>query len=155
MEAKKASAIDFDQCAFGHYAMKPTRLLTNLPSADSLRRKCPGVGLTHKHVTLKGKETDPVTGEQKWKTKAAQVYPAGLCKAFAAIIAATVLSGQGVKATSLPATGSATHPAVLASFTLTTPTGHRKRALGDPIKWEPGRQARSGATAVAAGYQMK
>ena len=43
---------------------------------------------------------------------------------------------------------------MLASFALTTPTDHRKRALGDPIKWEPGRQARSGATAVAAGYQI-
>ena len=42
-----------------------------------------------------------------------------------------------------------------AEFRMKADPGHRKRQVGDPVNWVPSKRARTGAEAVAAGYQLR
>lgn len=75
--------VNFDSCACGTAYNKPTSLLTNLTSFQTLARKCPG---GHKHLQLRGSEqVTRADGTTTWRTRtsAAGAYAPALCSAWA------------------------------------------------------------------------
>ena len=133
----RAFDIDFDQCAFGAPSRKPTRLLTSAQQFQRLCKQCPG---DHKHVQLKGKVWSTQFGRWVYRTKLAQVYPEALCSEMARVIKLRMVD-----------------PLVhlTPSFQLCSSPHGRKRPLGQSVRWDGHRQARSALAAVASGYQLK
>ena len=75
----------WDMCVFGAVQnneayRKRTRLLTNFHALAALNCRCQS---NHKHVPLKGKFKDQVTGKWVNRTKLAGAYPWSLCKEWA------------------------------------------------------------------------
>jgi len=90
-------------CMYGATYLKPTRLCGSLPRLDELERLCCG---GHLHERLQGTvkvpcPTDPAKLKAIWKTKLAGVYPAPLCRAWAAL-AADAARHAGREARALP-----------------------------------------------------
>ena len=90
----EARFADFDQCMFGAPTTKPTRIMYHRGGFVLLRARCDhppqwrkdqgGNWIQSPHESLWGKRT-----EAGWATKAAALYPPGLCKHLARCIAVT------------------------------------------------------------------
>ena len=138
--------VEFNMCAYGGSSPKPTTIWTSCSRLLELRRSCPGVSASHRHVELKGKVWDNVKKKKVWRTKLAQVYPVDLCELWAQL-----LEIQDTIDPSVEAALQRWAP----SLALVTAPGDRKRAVGSPTKVSEHRQFQTGKKAVAAGYQLK
>ena len=90
----------FDQCCYGlrppdydgsvdNRVRKPTAIVTNLPNAESLSRKCQR---NHLHIHAIGHTL--VGGRRIKRAHAAQVYPPALCRRLASLVAAAWQSSR-------------------------------------------------------------
>ena len=141
------SEVTFNMCAYGGCSAKPTTIWTNCGRLLALRRVCPGISSSHRHVELKGKVWCNVARKKVWRTKLAQVYPVELCDQWA-------LEIEGIMAAVDPSVEAAL-ARWAGSLALITDPKDRKRAVGSPTKVAEHRQFISGSRAVAAGYQLK
>jgi len=89
--------VDFHQCAFGlqlpgceehEYCRKATRIICNFPELCILRRHCPGVSASHKHVHAIGHVV--VDGVRVSLCEAAGCYPSGLTEPWSRAAAAAI-----------------------------------------------------------------
>ena len=48
-----------DLCAYGARYRRPTAILSNIPGASGLRRKCPGISDIHVHTPALRRSWDP------------------------------------------------------------------------------------------------
>ncbi len=85
--------VRFHTCAYGASYMKPTMVQTNCGALMGLQKFCTDVDVPpHTHERLEGTVTlrNPVTNvlETMWKTKLAGQYVPGLCRKWAALMAA-------------------------------------------------------------------
>eukprot|EP00435_Cladocopium_sp_Y103_P055182 s631_g18.t1 len=134
MALPRFSWIQLDMCRFGAPHKKPTALLS---SADlhALALECDMAVRPHVHEPLVG--TVLLDNKKVYKTKLAQVYPAALCAAWAALI--------------VPASRDPLAP----TFAMITAPGDRKRPVGQAVPWKQHRQQLTAERASAAGYQLK
>ena len=126
--------VELDMCRFGSAHLKPTALLSN-KMLRALGKRCNRDQRPHVHDPLIG--TVIVDGVRMFKTRLAQVYPWQLCVEWAQLIV-------GEKGDPLSAT-----------YTMTVPSAHRKRPVGQSLPWKDHRQRDTGERAIAAGYQLK
>ena len=136
----RANRTELDMCRFGSPHMKPTAIVGTF-KLIALALRCDRDRRPHQHDPLSG--TVMVDGKKMFKTRLAQVYPAHLCRQWAAEICSQ-LQRQEVE----------TDPLVL-TFTMTIPSKERKRSLGQPVPWSVHRQLGTGERAQAAGYQLQ
>ena len=127
--------ITLDMCRFGSVHKKPTSIMAAM-DLHELARSCDMVARPHEHEPLVGMVT--INGQKVFRTKLAQVYPAELCDAWAAVVAAV-----------------RSHDPLAATFELVTPASGRKRPVGQPAPWKSHKQRASAEKATAAGYQLK
>ena len=80
--------IDFTMCAYGRPYRKCTRLLTNCPVLEKLRRSCPGLSRAHRHIPLAGSIRVRIGGRLRHVSATAWAgqYPLALCRRWAALL---------------------------------------------------------------------
>ena len=127
--------ITLDMCRFGSVHKKPTSIMAAM-DLHELARSCDMVARPHEHEPLVGMVA--INGQKVFRTKLAQVYPAELCDAWAAVVAAV-----------------RSHDPLAATFEMVTPASGRKRPVGQPVPWKSHKQRASAEKATAAGYQLK
>jgi hypothetical protein len=130
-KASSAVLLTLDMCMFGAGHKKPTSFLCSSEGFAALAKRCQG---NHTHEELSGMVVDPVSGKKIWKTKLAQVYPQQLCQEYAQLAAAQLAQVSAGRSAE---------------------EAHRKRPLGAPVPWQPGRQLEAALAAKAAGVQLK
>ena len=86
MMMKDIIVVDLVYCAFGMPWMKPTRLITNIPSLAALRRTCTR---DHEHQPLRGASPSGVL----W-TRLACAYPPLFCEAYSTAMSSALKNGE-------------------------------------------------------------